>query len=874
MRPRIVALAALVAAAQMAAARNVIREWGAHNPPEFLIVQNAEFDDIAVVIQSNAHPTEAWKFEAYEDSDPNQPPGYINYIEIADGVTVGDIHLSVIGDLSHVPAHPHGAAQLKAFDLSRNGTSTNKLEELDITGDLGELGPMKVPSAGTLAIGGVVWSPIDIGYSITGPVTITEVLADIGCETMQDLTIVGPSRAGYPLPSISVRGSYTAPYKMDIYSNLDRLEVGNEMSAEVYVSLSVEHLKLLGLSGSVQVHHNVDWLEVSYVTSDGFAQVDGQIGLLNVYNYVDGTIKTGGDLQSAELWGPISETGLIDVGNDLGGAPLEQALYIPAGLGGTVRVRNDLLAQGFGYVYIGYFVAPGRLQVDRDEYGLIRALGGVYDVALPVGTSITVGRDFYGAIEVGEADGTISVGDQVGSALIHVFDDLTGSVHSDNDLAHVDIDGAVSENASITAGQYLLGPLSVLEDMAGTISATEVVAAPITIGGNVSGQISSDHELWSVIVVEGSMEPGAAVTAGAPGILDADFTGSLDVDGHVAGNLEAGHDWSGALNIGGTLSGRLHAGNDLLAEVSVGAMGTSAVVEVTGNLGNHFYSADGMGGSFTVGGNLESTIEGRGMTADLWIKGNLTEAAAVLISCASVPCCTPGTIRIDGDMSGTIDIPVLCDQAGDLSQGHIIVNGSFAEGGEIHLWGHLTGTAFFACDYDGWDDSDDWNPNAVVIIYDPFTHYYYENTPEQHLLHITECKGDLSGDGAVNFGDINPFILALSDPAGYALAFPGLDGSRVYHGDANCDQAFNFGDINTFVLLVEYHCCMGSDCEPCWDDDDGEPLGPEELAAQLAASIWPELYDDLVWVVGEAINAQDDDASRQYWEAVYAALTQ
>ncbi len=33
-------------------------------------------------------------------------------------------------------------------------------------------------------------------------------------------------------------------------------------------------------------------------------------------------------------------------------------------------------------------------------------------------------------------------------------------------------------------------------------------------------------------------------------------------------------------------------------------------------------------------------------------------------------------------------------------------------------------------------------------------------------------SGDLNCDGVVDFGDINPFVLALSDPAGYAAAFP------------------------------------------------------------------------------------------------------
>jgi uncharacterized membrane protein len=40
---------------------------------------------------------------------------------------------------------------------------------------------------------------------------------------------------------------------------------------------------------------------------------------------------------------------------------------------------------------------------------------------------------------------------------------------------------------------------------------------------------------------------------------------------------------------------------------------------------------------------------------------------------------------------------------------------------------------------------------------------------------LTPAYGDLNCDGAVNFGDINPFVLAISNPPGYATAFPDCD---------------------------------------------------------------------------------------------------
>ncbi|MEW6250414.1 MAG: hypothetical protein AB1716_07190 [Planctomycetota bacterium] len=59
--------------------------------------------------------------------------------------------------------------------------------------------------------------------------------------------------------------------------------------------------------------------------------------------------------------------------------------------------------------------------------------------------------------------------------------------------------------------------------------------------------------------------------------------------------------------------------------------------------------------------------------------------------------------------------------------------------------------------------------------------------------------GDLNCDGAVDFDDISPFVLALSDPAGHATAYPGCP---ISNGDVNGDLAVDFDDINPFVALL------------------------------------------------------------------------
>ncbi len=59
--------------------------------------------------------------------------------------------------------------------------------------------------------------------------------------------------------------------------------------------------------------------------------------------------------------------------------------------------------------------------------------------------------------------------------------------------------------------------------------------------------------------------------------------------------------------------------------------------------------------------------------------------------------------------------------------------------------------------------------------------------------------GDMNCDGTVDFGDINPFVLALTDAAGYAAAFPNC---HYLNADINGDGNVDFADINPFVMLL------------------------------------------------------------------------
>lgn len=60
--------------------------------------------------------------------------------------------------------------------------------------------------------------------------------------------------------------------------------------------------------------------------------------------------------------------------------------------------------------------------------------------------------------------------------------------------------------------------------------------------------------------------------------------------------------------------------------------------------------------------------------------------------------------------------------------------------------------------------------------------------------------GDLNCDDFVDIRDLNPFSLAIADPAGYFAEFPNC--SRL-HADCNGDYEVNLLDVNAFIKLLE-----------------------------------------------------------------------
>ncbi len=107
----------------------------------------------------------------------------------------------------------------------------------------------------------------------------------------------------------------------------------------------------------------------------------------------------------------------------------------------------------------------------------------------------------------------------------------------------------------------------------------------------------------------------------------------------------------------------------------------------------------------------------------------------------------------------------------------------------------------------GWRVSDFLTPSATTqvrfTVNDTDPGSLMEALIDDFAVQYIDCQaqaaGDLNCDGAINAFDIDPFALALVDPAAYAAAWPACD---VLLADVNGDGVVNVFDIDPFVELL------------------------------------------------------------------------
>ena len=490
---------------------------------------------------------------------------------------------------------------------------------------------------------------------------------------------------------------------------------------------------------------------------------------------------------------------------------------------------------------------------------------------------------------------------------------LTGVVDFDGywlNVAELDIGGIASGGRLNVryAGYPEVGSndhFTIHGDMRGALDIWEIVC-PFTIDGSVYGNGMHLGPCW-VPCAKTSRITGA-IASGA--IVDMDsiegcgvfrIDGGIDEDAHLAVQNIGwwGPGQIGTLAIDGDMAGELYV-KRLQRNLQLGNVPPSGRIWIDEFRG---YSAEPFRASLVVANGLAGDLAIGGKAA-----GPPPETANVQYARLEIGTAAPegvtGELYFSGSLNQDVDVTIHGDlhdpedpqsQDPQMSGGHIIILGGFgtAQGeATITIDGALTGPRpFIVVDYDGWHELHRWQASGTVIITTPDPNdpnvpplYLYGNTPAWHVWEITECRGDMNNDGAVDFGDINPFVQALSYVRAYSLDFPGLGaledpwdpnaGSRVYHGDCNCDGVFDFGDINPFIELVaQPQPCCSHEC-PCTAGGGGLMAMPEPeyLAAKLAVNVKPELFDDLVAMAAAAASVQTDPKLKTYWEKVHHTL--
>ena len=98
----------------------------------------------------------------------------------------------------------------------------------------------------------------------------------------------------------------------------------------------------------------------------------------------------------------------------------------------------------------------------------------------------------------------------------------------------------------------------------------------------------------------------------------------------------------------------------------------------------------------------------------------------------------------------------------------------------------LTATAATGWHFDHWSGDLGGTANPISITMGG----------DRTVTAVFGLLADLTCDGVLDFGDINPFVLAITDPVLYQATFPDC---FILHGDFNSNGAVDFGDINPFV---------------------------------------------------------------------------
>jgi hypothetical protein len=501
----------------------------------------------------------------------------------------------------------------------------------------------------------------------------------------------------------------------------------------------------------------------------------------------------------------------------------------------------------------------------------------------------------------------------------------------------------------------LTGDLTVTPDSGGSGGTLD----DVTIGGDVSGDITAKSV--AKLLIDGSLTNTGSlsiaddvVDTGAEYILIRYMDGgSITCSGDLDLRTEDGGDWlvvghglsnadlpvtthTGAINVGGVLTGRIYirgyseltidvdeidAGDDCGqgctgacnacvdeywrpggieassgfssgSDITIGTFTSGRIglpAEVLNDSGDELYVID-FGGSITIINDMAADATIDTLQADTDHVQRFVDWTGTLTVGGEMA----GTFRCTGDSDGVIVVDE--DLSGLILIDHSLLDATASSDPEIEVVGEITATGAITVNYN-FDPLAEWESGATV---EADGTPYSGNDETVHVYNVYPCKGDMTNDESVDFGDIDPFLLALFDPEQFGLDFPGLGasapgplrtqgggstprwasvGPMIYHGDfaggegGGCNGQVDNFDSDPFVeaLFEAPECCV-EECGPVECESFG-PGGPdaEEVADALSNHADPGRLDAFAAVIA-ALAPSMDPARQVLWEDVLGIL--
>lgn len=335
----------------------------------------------------------------------------------------------------------------------------------------------------------------------------------------------------------------------------------------------------------------------------------------------------------------------------------------------------------------------------------------------------------------------------------------------------------------------------IISDVGGSITNMGIVGS-VMLGGSGSVLLTGADDNRIQAVVSGANDiltigPNQTITTTADTLIDNTIMNCRFVNEGIIEANGGGFDLETHSPKTNNNIMRAVAGGNLRIEGGVTIENAAGVINVDGASTLSMVSSGRVeGGTLNCSGTLATT-------------GSANELDGVTVK----PGDSPGTMTIDGAFSPNLTAATVLEmEIGGMNPGvdHDVINAS----GQMRLGGTLRAFAINGLNPQLGDRFVIMNVGSFNGTFDAFAPVGFPDgtlsvrfdttsgtTGELVIVRV----GDMNCDGVVSVSDIGPFVIALTDPAGYATQFPACE---IFNGDINADGAVSVSDIGPFVALL------------------------------------------------------------------------